>query len=108
MSRVEDELYDLAFAVLEPEDYQWLRTAVEQEEHERSGYVDRVVRILRDEMHNIGIEADVSGRVKHLYSIYKKVQRTGSRDLSSLYDILAFRLDRADGRGVLSGARPRA
>lgn len=92
MSRVEGELYDLAFAVLEPEDYQWLRTAVEQEEHERSGYVDRVIRILRDEMHDIGIEADISGRLKHLYSIYKKVQRTGSRDLSSLYDILAFRI----------------
>jgi GTP diphosphokinase / guanosine-3',5'-bis(diphosphate) 3'-diphosphatase len=92
MSRVEGELYDLAFAVLEPEDYQWLRTAVEQEEHERSGYVDRVIRILRDEMHAIGIEAEVSGRLKHLYSIYKKVQSTGSRDLSSLYDILAFRI----------------
>lgn len=92
MSRVEGELYDLAFAVLEPEDYQWLRTAVEQEEHERSGYVERVVRLLRDEMRSIGIEADVSGRLKHLYSIYKKVRRTGSRDLSSLYDILAFRI----------------
>ncbi|HEV8191918.1 MAG TPA: HD domain-containing protein [Ktedonobacterales bacterium] len=92
MSRVEGELYDLAFAVLEPEDYQWLRAAVEQEEHERSGYVDRVIHILRDEMHDIGIEAEVSGRLKHLYSIYKKVQNTGSRDLSSLYDILAFRI----------------
>jgi guanosine-3',5'-bis(diphosphate) 3'-pyrophosphohydrolase len=92
MSLVESELDDLAFAVLEPEDYQWLRTAVEQEEHERSGYVARVVRILRDEMRSLGIEADISGRLKHLYSIYKKVQRTGSRDLSSLYDILAFRI----------------
>ena len=40
----------------------------------------------------IGIHAEVSGRLKHLYSIYKKVQRTGSHDLSTLYDILAFRI----------------
>ncbi len=53
---------------------------------------DRVIAMLREEMQKIGIPAEVSGRLKHLYSIYKKVQRTGSRDLSTLYDMLAFRI----------------
>jgi GTP pyrophosphokinase len=92
MSRVESELEDLAFAVLEPEEYRWLSEAVARESLERSSYVEQVIDILREEMRRIGIRAEVSGRVKHLYSLYKKVRRTGTRDLSSLYDILAFRI----------------
>ncbi len=92
MGRVEGELEDLAFAVLEPDDYAWLREAVAEETEGRSQYVRRVIAMLREEMQKIGIPAEVSGRLKHLYSIYKKVQRTGSHDLSTLYDMLAFRI----------------
>ncbi|HEX8727264.1 MAG TPA: HD domain-containing protein [Ktedonobacterales bacterium] len=92
MGRVDGELEDLAFAILEPDDYRWLRDALAEETSERSNYVDRVVNALTDEMRKIGIQADVSGRVKHLYSIYKKVVRSGNRDLSQLYDIMAFRI----------------
>ena len=92
MSRVEGELEDLAFAVLEPDDYRWLNEAVAQYSQERGSYVERVVNILRDEMAAIGLRAEVSGRVKHLWSIYKKVQRSGSHDLANLYDVLAFRI----------------
>ncbi len=92
MGRVEGELEDLAFAVLEPEEYAWLSEAVAEETEGRSRYVRRVIAMLREEMQKIGISAEISGRVKHLYSIYKKVQRTGSHDLSSLYDMLAFRI----------------
>jgi len=92
MGRVDSELEDLAFAILQPDDYRWLLEAVAEETSERSAYVDRVCKVLGDEMRKIGITADVSGRVKHLYSIYKKVVRSGNRDLSQLYDILAFRI----------------
>lgn len=92
MGLVDSELEDLAFAILEPDDYRWLLEAVTEETSERRAYVDRVCQVLSDEMHKIGIEAEVSGRVKHLYSIYKKVVRSGNRDLSQLYDILAFRI----------------
>lgn len=92
MGRLESELEDLAFAVLEPEEYRWLSEAVAEEKHQRSSYVSRVCEILRDEMAKLGLHAEVSGRVKHLYSIYRKVQRTGSRDISQLYDIVAFRI----------------
>jgi GTP diphosphokinase / guanosine-3',5'-bis(diphosphate) 3'-diphosphatase len=92
MGRVDGELEDLAFAILDPEEYRWLAEAVAEETSERRSYVDRVCEALRVEMRKIGIRAEVSGRVKHLYSIYRKVMRAGDRDLSHLYDILAFRI----------------
>jgi GTP diphosphokinase / guanosine-3',5'-bis(diphosphate) 3'-diphosphatase len=92
MGRVEGELEDVAFAVLEPEEYRWLSEAVAEETEERRSYVERVCATLREEMRAIGIAAEVSGRVKHLYSIYRKVKRSGSRDLTGMFDILAFRI----------------
>jgi GTP pyrophosphokinase len=92
IGRLESELEDLAFAVLEPEEYRWLSEAVAEEKHQRSSYVARVCAILREEIARLGIQAEVSGRVKHLYSIYRKVERSGSRDISDLYDIVAFRV----------------
>jgi guanosine-3',5'-bis(diphosphate) 3'-pyrophosphohydrolase len=92
MERLEAELDDLAFAVLEPNEYRWLSEAVAEEKHQRSSYVSRVCEILREEMAKIGLRAEVSGRVKHLYSTYRKVQSRGIRDISQLYDIVAFRI----------------
>jgi GTP pyrophosphokinase len=92
MGHVESELDDLAFAVLEPDDYAWLSAEVTSYIQERGSYVERVCDILRKEMRSIGLTAEISGRVKHLASIYRKVQRLGNHDLASLYDILAFRI----------------
>ncbi|HEV2239276.1 MAG TPA: HD domain-containing protein, partial [Ktedonobacterales bacterium] len=92
IGRMESELEDLAFAVLEPDEYRWLSEAVAEEKHQRSSYVARVCAILREEIARLGIQAEVSGRVKHLYSIYRKVERAGRHDISDLYDIVAFRI----------------
>ena len=92
MGRVEGALEDLAFAVLDPDEYRWLSLALAEYIQESGNYVERVVKILRDEMTSLGLRAEVSGRAKHLFSIYRKVQRSGSHDLSTLYDILAFRI----------------
>ena len=93
MGRVEGELDDLAFAILQPDEYRWLAAAVKDYAEERGGYVTRVREVLERELAGIGLRADVSGRVKHLSSIYRKVQRIGgSHDLSNLYDVLAFRI----------------
>ncbi len=101
MSRVESELEDLAFAVLEPDKYEWVRKQVEAESKQWKTYVDRVCTILRDEMKHIGLKAEVSGRVKHYYSFYKKLQRnTGEMetdlqsalDTSQIHDLVAFRI----------------
>src|SRR5437588_5684460 len=103
IARVESELEDLAFQVLEPEQYTWVHEQVEAESEQWRSYVDRVCTILRDEMKKLGLRAEVSGRVKHLYSFYKKLQRNAgnvehledlkaSADFSQIHDLVAFRI----------------
>ena len=103
MSRAESELDDLAFEVLEPEKYAWARQQIEAERTQWSDYVERVCGILRDEMQKLGLDAEVSGRVKHLYSFYKKVRRNAGDierledlkatvDFSQIHDLVAFRI----------------
>jgi GTP diphosphokinase / guanosine-3',5'-bis(diphosphate) 3'-diphosphatase len=103
MSLVESELEDLAFAILEPEEYAWVRSQVEAESKQWRSYVDRVCAILSEEMQKLGLNAQVSGRVKHLYSFYKKLRRNvgdferfedlkASVDFSQIHDLVAFRI----------------
>nr|HET6901366.1 RelA/SpoT family protein [Ktedonobacteraceae bacterium] len=103
MSRVECELEDLAFEILEPDKYAWVLSHVEMESKQWSSYVDRVCNKLREEMASIGLKAEISGRVKHLYSFYKKLQRNAGElervedlqevlDFSQIHDLIAFRI----------------
>jgi GTP diphosphokinase / guanosine-3',5'-bis(diphosphate) 3'-diphosphatase len=103
MSLVESELEDLAFEILEPDKYEWVRSEVEAESKQWRSYVDRVCTVLREEMQKLGLHAKVSGRVKHLYSFYKKLQRNAgdverledlkaAADFSQIHDIIAFRI----------------
>jgi GTP pyrophosphokinase len=91
MGKVKTELEDLAFKYLEPKKYQWLKEQVAEKRDQRKEYVDRVCTILRDEMDRAGIKADISGRPKHLYSIYQKIERLGV-DISEIHDLIAFRI----------------
>ena len=102
MSRLESELEDMAFAVLEPDKYAWLQSVIEEERKQWRAYVERICAILRDEMSKLGLKAEVSGRVKHLYSFYKKLKRTAGddgrieslsqADFSQIHDLIAFRI----------------
>src|SRR6266849_1942833 len=103
MSLVEGELEDLAFEILEPDKYEWVRSEVEAESKQWSAYVERICTILRQEMTAIGLKADVSGRVKHLYSFYKKLRRNAGEtdqlkdlqavlDTGQIHDLIAFRI----------------
>ena len=103
MSRVESELEDLAFEILEPDKYAWVLSQVEMERKQWSSYVDRVCNKLREEMASIDLKAEISGRVKHLYSFYKKLQRSAGEleqmedlqevlDFGQIHDLVAFRI----------------
>ncbi len=103
VSRVESELDDLAFQVLEPDKYAWVRDQVETERKQWSAYVERVCGILDEEMQNLGLRAEVSGRVKHLYSFFKKLRHNAgdvdrleelkkTADFSQIHDLVAFRI----------------
>ena len=88
---VKSELEDLAFQYLHPLEHAPLKRKVEELTGNRSAYVDKVVDILQDELKTRGMVPDVYGRPKHLYSIFKKMTKTGI-ELEQVYDVIAFRV----------------
>jgi len=85
------ELEDLAFKTLEPERYRELARMLDTRRKGREAFVRRAIEVLRPELVQAGIKADLSGRPKHLYSIWKKMQRK-SAEFGEIYDVYAIRL----------------
>ena len=85
------ELEDLAFATLHPRKYQEIKTLVAQQREERERYVEKAGNYLAKELAALGIEAQISGRAKHFYSIYSKMTRKG-REFNEIYDLTAMRV----------------
>jgi guanosine-3',5'-bis(diphosphate) 3'-pyrophosphohydrolase len=85
------ELEDLAFKFIEPEKYRQLVTMLADRRKVRESYVTKAIGILRKELGKVGINAEITGRPKHLYSIAKKMERKGA-ELGEIYDIHAIRL----------------
>ncbi len=97
------ELEDLAFRFLEPATYKRIAKMLEERRLEREGFVEKAIARLKTELAEAGIKAEVSGRPKHIYSIWNKM-RGKSLDFSELYDVRAFRVIVEDARtcyGVL-------
>ena len=82
---------DLSFRHLEPEKYREIATMLASRRASREKYVAHVVATLQAELRKVGIKAEVSGRPKHLYSIYRKMQRRGV-GFDQIYDLLAVRV----------------
>jgi GTP pyrophosphokinase len=85
------ELEDLSLRALEPEAYQRIAKLLDERRLDRQHYIDSVQATLKRELAAAGIETDVSGRAKHIYSIWNKMRRKGS-GMESLYDIRAVRI----------------
>ncbi|MBI5479013.1 MAG: bifunctional (p)ppGpp synthetase/guanosine-3',5'-bis(diphosphate) 3'-pyrophosphohydrolase [Deltaproteobacteria bacterium] len=85
------ELEDLAFRYLQPEEFKDLSEKVARHEKEKRRYVEDVAKILMKELAEAGVRCEAYGRLKHLWSIYQKIKRSG-RDLDQIYDIFAFRI----------------
>jgi guanosine-3',5'-bis(diphosphate) 3'-pyrophosphohydrolase len=85
------ELEDLAFATLHPRKYQEIKGLVNQQRGERETYVAKAGEYLRRELEGVGIDAEISGRAKHFYSIYQKMTRKG-REFNEIYDLTAMRV----------------
>src|SRR4051794_10030857 len=80
------ELEDLAFATLHPRKYQEIKGLVNQQRIEREAYVEKAGKYLLRELEALGIQAEISGRAKHFYSIYSKMTRKG-REFNEIYDL---------------------
>jgi len=85
------ELEDLAFKVLDPERFRELAKLLDTRRKGRESYIDRAIAELRPKLEAAGIEADLQGRPKHIYSIWKKMQRK-SAEFGEIYDVYAIRL----------------
>jgi GTP pyrophosphokinase len=85
------ELEDLAFRYLEPDTYASIAKALKEKRVERESFLQTVQSTLQAELKKQGISAQISGRAKHIYSIWRKMQRKDS-GLDSLYDIRAVRV----------------
>ncbi len=85
------ELEDMSFRFLEPELYKRIAGYLDGKRAEREGYMDRVVEELRREVRDLGIEAEIAGRPKHLWSIHRKMQ-SKNLPFERLYDVRAARV----------------
>ncbi|HEX9193427.1 MAG TPA: bifunctional (p)ppGpp synthetase/guanosine-3',5'-bis(diphosphate) 3'-pyrophosphohydrolase [Burkholderiales bacterium] len=85
------ELEDLAFRYLEPELYKRIAGMLDDRRSERERAVDKAIGALADELARAGIRAEITGRPKHLYSIYSKM-RAKSLDFSQIHDVSGLRV----------------
>ena len=85
------ELEDLAFRYLEPEEYKRVAAALNERRADRERYIETLCAELREGLAAAGIAAEVYGRPKHIYSIYRKMQRK-QLAFEQLFDVRAVRL----------------
>jgi GTP pyrophosphokinase len=85
------ELEDLAFATLHPRKYAEIKQLVAQQRDERENYVAEAGEFLAEELEEVGIQAEISGRAKHFYSIYTKMAKKG-REFNEIFDLTAMRV----------------
>ena len=91
ISWIQAELEDLSFQYLHPEAYRNLEQKVKQRRKEYDAYINKVIGILAQVLEEHKIQADVTGRTKHLWSLYNKMQRQGLA-FDQIFDLIAFRI----------------
>ncbi len=91
MARIKWELEDLSFRFLHPEAWERLSSQFTELRSEREEYIALVTTPLKEILASEGIAADVSGRAKHMDSIWRKMQKRG-KPLEEIYDLLAIRV----------------
>ena len=91
ISKIKVELDDLSLQYLEPEKFKELKTEIDECLTERESFIDNIVEEVRECIEEAGIKAEINGRVKHFFSIYKKM-KTQNKTLDQIYDIFAVRI----------------
>ena len=85
------EMEDLAFKYLYPEEYHELVEGINEKRDERLKFIEKIMEDIRVELKKQRIDAEVTGRAKHLYSIYRKMKRD-DKTLDQIYDLFALRI----------------
>ncbi|NQU99647.1 MAG: bifunctional (p)ppGpp synthetase/guanosine-3',5'-bis(diphosphate) 3'-pyrophosphohydrolase, partial [Parcubacteria group bacterium] len=92
MGELKGELEDLAFLHLNPEEYKWVKTIVEEEIIRRQKNIEKITNDLKSKLDENNIKyTDVHGRAKHYYSLYKKLKKHED-NINNIYDLTALRV----------------
>jgi guanosine-3',5'-bis(diphosphate) 3'-pyrophosphohydrolase len=91
VAHIKWELEDLCFKFLEPEAYRELAKKVSEKRREREELIERMREPLQTELREAGIDCEVAGRPKHLWSIYRKMVRR-QKSYEEIYDLMAMRV----------------
>ncbi|NLG53597.1 MAG: bifunctional (p)ppGpp synthetase/guanosine-3',5'-bis(diphosphate) 3'-pyrophosphohydrolase [Clostridiales bacterium] len=91
MQKIKWELEDLSLKYLDPVGYQEIMDELERRRPERVEFLNHIKDRMAERLKQAGINAEVAGRVKHLYSIYRKMY-TQHKDISEVYDLYAMRV----------------
>lgn len=92
MGEMKGRLEDAAFRYVLPKEYAWTKNLVQSTIKRQDRYVEKTIEQTRADLHSLGLDvADVHGRTKHLYSLYKKLL-LNDRNIARIYDIIAIRV----------------
>ena len=94
MAEIKWQLEDLAFRYLQPEHYSAISKLLTQKRAERERYIAQLTRTLREALDTAGVNAEVTGRAKHIYSIYQKMEKYAAqgKEVNQIYDLFAVRV----------------
>ena len=92
IGEIKGQLEDLAFPFVYPKEYEWLTEQVKDPLEERKKYVDRLTPVIKEELEKENVKnADIHGRAKHLFSLYKKMLKY-EMDINKIFDLVALRI----------------
>ncbi|HIS61026.1 MAG TPA: bifunctional (p)ppGpp synthetase/guanosine-3',5'-bis(diphosphate) 3'-pyrophosphohydrolase [Candidatus Scybalomonas excrementigallinarum] len=91
ISKIKTELDDLALRYLKPEVFQNLMKELDERKTKRDSFIARIVKDVKDHIDHSGVQAEIDGRVKHYFSIYKKMVNQ-NKTLDQIYDLFAVRI----------------
>ena len=91
MAKVKSELEDLAFSYLHHDEFLEIKKLVDNTKEERKDYIENFIRTMIRTLSELGIKAEVKGRFKHFYSIYKKMYQKG-KEFDDIYDLMGVRI----------------
>lgn len=91
MGAIKGEMEDLSFMYLMPDEYESISRQFRDKQNERAETLNNAMRMIGEQLQAAGIDAVISGRPKHLYSVYRKMQRINA-GINEVYDLIAIRV----------------